>query len=339
MSEQNKNGLAVNQISEKTKRSMKTRIISAVVASLIAIPCVILGDWPFFVLAFVVAGIAFFEVVRCLKAKYSIYLYIITIILGLLVSFWPIFVSLYKGTGLTGHIYETFNNISIPIIICFFGAGLLFFMTIVDENFGVKDACAVFTLTVLVAMGIQAVLFVRYRPCNVIPSWATSIKQSGSFLNLYDNLYSCGLFAYAIFGTFFTDIGAYFVGVFFGKRKINERISPNKTIEGFFGGIVISFIVSLAFGLSFAACGRPFLPVLDINHWYVIVIISLIMPIMATLGDFVFSSIKRSYQIKDYGFIMPGHGGVLDRIDSLLFTFIAVSLLVGAFSGFEVVLW
>ena len=125
-----------------------------------------------------------------------------------------------------------------------------------------------------------------------------------------------------------TDTGAFFIGILFGKNKINPRISPKKTWEGFFGGVVISCISSFLFAFILALCGHPVLKCFDLNHWYLILILSLIIPIFATLGDFTFSSLKRVYDIKDFGNLLPGHGGILDRIDSLLFTATAAAIVI-----------
>ena len=132
-----------------------------------------------------------------------------------------------------------------------------------------------------------------------------------------------------------TDIGAYFVGILFGKHKMNERISPKKTWEGFWGGIVFSVVISLSFAFILAATNNPLLTFLDMNHWYFIVILSLGMPFFAVLGDFVFSSLKRHYEIKDFGKIIPGHGGILDRCDSLIFVAIFVAVFICMVSGKE----
>ena len=107
-----------------------------------------------------------------------------------------------------------------------------------------------------------------------------------------------------------TDTGAYFTGVFLGKHKLCEKISPKKTVEGAAGGIITCIISLVAFAYFFR------LPVNYISFGTGALVLSL----LAQTGDLSFSIIKREYNIKDYGSIMPGHGGVLDRFDSAMFT-------------------
>ena len=113
-----------------------------------------------------------------------------------------------------------------------------------------------------------------------------------------------------ILGFFFilwsNDTGAYFVGRYFGKRKLFERISPKKTWEGFFGGLVVAFIVAFLVSTGYTNLTRI--------QWLVI---ALIIVVTGTLGDLVESMFKRSIHIKDSGSILPGHGGFLDRFDGL----------------------
>ena len=153
---------------------------------------------------------------------------------------------------------------------------------------------------------------------------------------------SCSfLLIYVLIGTMMNDIGAYFIGLFFGKHKMNERISPKKTWEGFVGGVVFSLIASLTFALICAALGKPILPIFGLPHLYFLIIISILLPLIADVGDFVFSSVKRSFGVKDFSQLLPGHGGILDRIDSLIFASALVSCLIifinlilnGAFNG------
>ncbi|MBP3706588.1 MAG: phosphatidate cytidylyltransferase, partial [Clostridia bacterium] len=104
------------------------------------------------------------------------------------------------------------------------------------------------------------------------------------------------------------DMGAYFVGVTCGKHKLCPEISPKKTVEGAVGGIVSAIIVGLILVFSFGY-GDKLLPT---------VILTIPLCIIGMLGDLFASAIKRSVGIKDYGALIPGHGGVLDRVDSIL---------------------
>ena len=310
----------VNTLSEKTKKSLKVRIIAALIGLVIILPGILLGDWVFFATMAVVVFIAFFELVDCGKRQYNIWLYVVTILIGFLLVYWPIFRALLTGGFDNGswHVYRHYTSIYLSILVLFLGATLLFFLVILNSNFTVRDACFIFTMSVIVALGLQSLHYVRYIPLA---------NDTSAEFNFVNSIKSSTFMIYGLLGTFFTDIGAYFVGIFFGRHKINERISPNKTVEGFIGGIVVSTIVSMSFAFIMSACDLPILAgVFDIDHWWNIVSLSLLMPFMATLGDFVFSSIKRYYEIKDFGNVLPGHGGILDRLDSLLFVFSTMAI-------------
>lgn len=141
------------------------------------------------------------------------------------------------------------------------------------------------------------------------------IAVAKSFLSVYlgNSLYVW----FVIFATYLCDTGAYFSGYFFGKHKLNERISPKKTWEGSIGGWLCGTLGSTAVAMLIL----PAVP-----FWKILLIAS-ILSVGGQLGDLVFSAIKRDYQIKDYSNLFPGHGGVLDRVDSLLFNFICFYLL------------
>ena len=115
---------------------------------------------------------------------------------------------------------------------------------------------------------------------------------------------------YALFTTFATDTGAYFVGRAFGKHKLAPVISPGKTWEGAAGGLI------WAVGISIALAA-----VLDLSFplWQQ-VLLGLLLGTVAQMGDLLESALKRRAGVKDAGVLIPGHGGVLDRIDSLLVT-------------------
>lgn len=309
-----------NQLSGDLKVSMRTRIISAIVGIIIVFPLFFLGDWFFLAFMVFATSVAMYEIIRCGKRDGSIWLYLVTIVLGIVMVNWPLFSGLVGGIT-SSHAYDYFSTIHISLWVLFIGICLLFLLVIIYPNFTVKDAFYVTSMVLIVSLGLQAVLFCRYFPSVL------NATPRETWFNAFDHFFSSSLASYGIIGTFMTDIGAYFVGVFFGKHKLNERISPKKTVEGFFGGIFISAGISMAFAFALSAGGNSILPgVYDIEHWYNIVIVSLLMPLLATLGDFVFSAVKRSYEIKDFGIIMPGHGGILDRIDSLSFVMIGLAL-------------
>ena len=115
------------------------------------------------------------------------------------------------------------------------------------------------------------------------------------------------------------DISALLSGSFLGRHKLYPKISPNKTFEGLGGAIVGSIIVALAFSLLF-------IPHLEKGHC---ILLAIGLGIFGQLGDFTESLLKRSAQVKDSGTLIPGHGGMLDRIDSFLFSapFLHYSLL------------
>lgn len=120
-----------------------------------------------------------------------------------------------------------------------------------------------------------------------------------------------------VFATYGSDTGAYFIGRAFGRHKMNPRISPKKSWEGFFGGVVSGAIISIALSSLYWS---------NLNVT-VNVLLCLLCPVFAELGDLCFSAIKRHFGIKDFSNLLPGHGGVLDRVDSLLINILVFGVL------------
>ncbi|WP_125982457.1 phosphatidate cytidylyltransferase [Loigolactobacillus iwatensis] len=116
---------------------------------------------------------------------------------------------------------------------------------------------------------------------------------------------------YIMFVIWSTDIGAYQIGRKLGKHKLAPLISPNKTWEGSIGGTICALIVGGVF--------TYFVPQIQVYAWPVMLLLTLVFSIVGQLGDLVESAYKRYYGVKDSGKILPGHGGILDRFDSLLF--------------------
>lgn len=149
-----------------------------------------------------------------------------------------------------------------------------------------------FTLVSL-ALSILAVLYISYGLAHLL------LLRSMS--------YGFWLVFYVFITAWSTDTGAYFVGIKFGKHKLAPNISPNKTWEGFFGGLVASTIVALIL----VAC-------VPMENNQILVLITPVVSVGAQMGDLFESSVKRFAKSKDSGNLLPGHGGFLDRFDSLL---------------------
>lgn len=188
--------------------------------------------------------------------------------------------------GLNAYMYYMgdFNNIFIMAWLAFvIMAGSLYMFNI--EKRKPEDAMATMT-------GIIYIVFFAFH------------------LVLVDELTGFSIMKWLIILTAFgSDIFAYFTGMLLGKHKLCPKLSPKKTIEGAVGGVIGSALVSALFGFLFA---RPYL-----IHF---VIVGVLASPVSMLGDLTASAYKRHMGIKDYGDLIPGHGGVMDRFDSVLFT-------------------
>ena len=127
-------------------------------------------------------------------------------------------------------------------------------------------------------------------------------------LPFIDNTYHANIIIYIILMIWINDSFAFLVGKNFGKHKLFESVSPKKTIEGFIGGLAFAVLA----GFFIGKYSNSF----SILNW---IIIAVIVAVFGSLGDLVESKFKRQANVKDSGTIMPGHGGLLDRLDSLFF--------------------
>ena len=169
----------------------------------------------------------------------------------------------------------------LPLIISLFIG--LFIITILTEVFQTDDLAYLFMMTLIIALTLRSVVAIQS--------------------------YGTRMVVYIAFITYATDSAAYFAGSFFGKHKLIPRISPKKTVEGSIGGWIGGFLIGLGFGFLFIRS----------ISFELILVSSLLLPLIGQFGDLAFSALKRHYEIKDFGSIFPAHGGVLDRIDSLIF--------------------
>lgn len=127
-----------------------------------------------------------------------------------------------------------------------------------------------------------------------------------------------------------SDAFALFAGMAFGKHKLAPELSPKKTVEGAVGGVAGSVAATLIYGFVMSACFGA-----AAVHYGLLILYALLGAVVAQFGDLAFSYIKRQYDIKDYGTIFPGHGGVLDRFDSVIFCAPLLEILIVYFPAIQ----
>lgn len=207
--------------------------------------------------------------------------------------------------------------ITAPAVITALVVPLVF--TMEQQNLVFFIYCA-FTAVIFLAM-IRHFQQVTFKEIAVVYSMVLLIPQALSTLVALRALSSGhGMFyvLIAILSAWIADAGAYFAGTFWGKRKLCPNISPKKTVEGFIGGIVLNIIAMMLFGLLFEYVGYNGEG--KIVNYVALGVIGVVGALVSVLGDLSFSLIKRSCHIKDFGQVIPGHGGILDRFDSVIFT-------------------
>ena len=185
--------------------------------------------------------------------------------------------------------YSYVSSEMVMVFILFFILAISLTFFVFRKSITINEISVMFFLTVYVCFLCSRIVAVRYVPFGEIYIWLIFI------------------------GAYMSDSGAFFVGTYLGKHKMCPDISPKKTWEGAVGGVLTSGIVFALFGVIYMYITKHTvnLPVL--------IILGLLSAVFAQLGDLFASVIKREWGIKDFGSIMPGHGGMLDRIDSVLF--------------------
>ena len=252
---------------------MRTRIITSIVLLFVLGPAVLYGGWVFNILMVLVALIGSMELIHMAKISRRI--------IPSFVTYLGVFSIVYFDF-ITNFIPEYLMSGSLTILTILF----LLICTVVIKGYD-------FTKAGISALTIFYLGFGGYA--------AVTIRSADLYLFL---------FILAVIVS--TDIGAYFIGSKIGKRKLAPTISPNKTLEGSIGGMVMALIIAAVY-LRFA----------DFTYTYsygTMLIIAVVLSGTGQFGDLIESAFKRHFGVKDSGHIIPGHGGILDRFDSVLFT-------------------
>ena len=338
----NKNS-SLNEITPQAKASFRNRALVAVIMVGILIPAFVLGGWVFFGTVAIFLGLAIYEMITATGKKYPWYVWFFSYLIVYSFTYWFIiksnlaaFMDVKRaleadpscGAVFTFSLEENFWSLDISVIGIGVAIGAFFLMGICGHSLTFDDVSYFLTLSIMLGLGFQAAFFVRYYPFYlyghdfVFADKTILLGLTGGQLMdnpIFKYALSGELLAFIVIGATLNDTFAYVFGLYFGKHKLNEKVSPHKTWEGFFGGWAVGTISALAFALPLTFCGFPMLPTLTADSWYWIVLLAIVIPLFGNLGDLSFSFIKRHYSIKDYSHLLQGHGGMIDRVGSDLF--------------------
>lgn len=260
---------------------LSNRIVTGLIGATLVVWAVTAGGWFFAVAVAGLAATAWHEYCKAFWHK-NVYPWY---------AFGLLFMLAAIGCAWRGNLAEIMG-------ILMLGGILVFFRTIFQYGrFNMQDAAM--TVMGMVYIGLAFAHFALLRFMSPEPAIFT---QFGVFSR------GEALLWVAFLGTWASDTFAFFTGMAFGKHKLCPEISPKKTVEGLIGGVSGTVAVALLLGLFFQ---------ISLLH---MVFLGILIAGAATVGDLVESAMKRLTGIKDSGTILPGHGGVWDRFDSMLFT-------------------
>ncbi len=267
---------------------MKTRVITAVIATLLLVPFCIFSGTPafvFLIFSSLIATVGAYEVLKCASLHKNVIASLLTYAVTL------------SATLLT-RLAPSVEHYFLIVSFIFFS---YIFLSFVNATFSkgkvkVSDAAVSAIMTVYVAFSFSSLVLLR------------DLTAAGGVKGAL----GAKLYLLAFIFAWVPDIGGYFFGKFFGKRKLIPDVSPKKTVAGFVGGIASAVAVSLVYGLCIGVKG--------IIPYAVLAVLAALSAMISVCGDLLASLVKRYYGIKDYGFVFPGHGGVMDRFDSVIAT-------------------
>ena len=284
---------------------MKTRIIAGLACAALFIALLFLMDTialPIMVALF--SAIAVYELTKVAKVKLP--MTILSMLVGAFIPFDVSYNLLYK-IGIT----------PVAAITVYFIALLIM---MVKWNKEVKFEQVSMSLMSSLAVPNAAACLIKLYNWQFVTD-ASYVESHAIYI-----IFTCAVCAWG------TDTFSYFSGVFFGKHKMAPVISPKKTWEGAIGGVLLAAAMNV--GVYFVA-SKFFSAPFTGWEWYAVIPISIILSVLSIFGDLSASVIKRNYGIKDYGNLIPGHGGVMDRIDSAVFVIPAMYAIVSVINALK----
>lgn len=217
------------------------------------------------------------------------------------------------------------------IITIVYYLGLVFPTGNVDKDLYTLISCVALLIALL---AVYVLTFPKYTDKQIVTVFFSFVYCPVLLSFVYRaRLMPYGLYLYALlfFSTWICDTCAYFAGRAFGKHKLAPVLSPKKTIEGSIGGVLGSVVLCLLL----AAALRVLNPGEERDFTIVFMVIGFVGSIVSQIGDLAASAIKRNHNIKDYGSCLPGHGGIMDRFDSLIFTTPIIYFIAVVFMGIK----
>ncbi|MPQ42406.1 phosphatidate cytidylyltransferase [Clostridium tarantellae] len=216
-------------------------------------------------------------------------------------------------------LYEFYKTVKVkkmkPIV--FMGYLLLALYYLTDNNFEILSYMIIIATFILLCVPIINLKY-NFIDVSITLLGFIYVGVFFSFIYLVNSKYGGQYLVWLIFlSSWFCDTMAYYAGRLFGKHKLCPKVSPKKTIEGSLGGVLGSTLACVIFGIILS----KYYPIVSISNYLVI---GILCGVFCQLGDLVASSIKRYVGIKDYSNLIPGHGGILDRFDSILFAAVVV---------------
>ena len=270
---------------------MKQRLITAgVLLCVLAVVLLTSGTVAFPIVAALFCAFAVFEMQRCLGTLKKPQIFIPSMLLAILLPVSTLFVSKVQE----GLIRTASVNARAMYLLAFVGMFVLYMFFLFAaavfsrRSLTFAEVAAAYLTTFYITLAFSAIPLIRF-------------GTNGQYYYLL-----CFL------GPWITDSFAYFTGVFFGRHKLIPEISPKKTIEGSIGGIVFCIVSFVVFGLIVGGLTG------NAPNYLVLGSLGLLVAVVSQLGDLFASLIKREHGVKDYSNIFPGHGGVLDRFDSVI---------------------
>ena len=286
---------------------MLKRTVFGILAALFGISIVVFCFTPAMVITIAaLSAAACYEINKCIGLKNKP-VFVISVIMAALIPVYYEYGAEFKElTGL---------NIPVAAILSLYVMLILGLMVARYEQTKFEEVASVIVSSVLAPYAFSALFMLR-------DMWIT-------YPDVYDKAYGRFFILFALFAAWLTDCFAYFAGSFLGKHKMCPNISPKKTVEGAVVG-VIGGVLSCV--ILFAVYDRYFFEIHSMNYIEVIVI-SLLLTLIGMIGDLAASVIKRNFGVKDYGNVVPGHGGVMDRFDSGLFVIAALNAIIVIYRG------